>query len=147
MLLGYARVSKEDQKLELQLQALSAAGCERIFSDKKSGAQKARKGLEDALSHLRPGDTLVVWKLDRLGRTSLPAHGTEDTPPHIKARVTPLPHNSVGRTYRFTRLAVAGASPGLEHGPADKPRRPLRRGAVRVTDRSISLLESGSEYI
>lgn len=69
MLIGYARVSREDQKLELQLQALNAAGCDRVFSDKKSGAQKERKGLEDAISHLRAGDTLVVWKLDRLGRT------------------------------------------------------------------------------
>ena len=69
MLIGYARVSKEDQKLELQLQALSDARCEQIFSDKRSGAQKVRKGLGDALSHLRTGDTLVVWKLDRLGRT------------------------------------------------------------------------------
>lgn len=69
MLIGYARVSTEDQKLELQLQALTDAGCDKIFSDKKSGAQNVRRGLEDALSHLRPGDTLVVWKLDRLGRT------------------------------------------------------------------------------
>lgn len=69
MLIGYARVSREDQKLELQLDALNSAGCDRIFSDKKSGSLKSRKGLEDALSHLRPGDTLVVWKLDRLGRT------------------------------------------------------------------------------
>lgn len=66
MLIGYARVSTEDQKLELQLQALTDAGCDKIFSDKKSGAQNVRRGLEDALSHLRPGDTLVVWKLDRL---------------------------------------------------------------------------------
>ncbi len=69
MLIGYARVSTEDQNLDLQLQALTDAGCDQIFSDKKSGGQKARKGLQDALSHLRPGDTLVVWKLDRLGRT------------------------------------------------------------------------------
>jgi DNA invertase Pin-like site-specific DNA recombinase len=69
MLIGYARVSKGDQKLELQLQALNAAGCELVFSDKRSGAKKTRKGLEDALSHLRADDTLVVWKLDRLGRT------------------------------------------------------------------------------
>ncbi|MBA4027439.1 MAG: DNA invertase [Cyanobacteria bacterium DS3.002] len=69
MLIGYARVSTQDQNLELQLQALQAIGCERIFYDKKSGRQKDRKGLEDALSHIRSGDTLVVWKLDRLGRT------------------------------------------------------------------------------
>jgi DNA invertase Pin-like site-specific DNA recombinase len=69
MLIGYARVSREDQNLELQLQALTHSKCERIFSDKKSGAQNVRKGLEEALSHLRPGDTLVVWKLDRLGRS------------------------------------------------------------------------------
>lgn len=69
MLIGYARVSREDQNLELQLEALKAAGCERIFSDKRSGAQKNRKGLDDALSQLRTNDTLVVWKLDRLGRT------------------------------------------------------------------------------
>ncbi len=69
MLIGYARVSTEDQKLDLQMQALKDAGCQRIFSDKKSGNQKVRKGLEDALSHARSGDTLVVWKLDRLSRT------------------------------------------------------------------------------
>lgn len=69
MLIGYARVSTQDQNLELQLQALQDIGCARIFSDKKSGRQKDRKGLEDALSHIRPGDTIVVWKLDRLGRT------------------------------------------------------------------------------
>jgi len=69
MLIGYARVSTEDQNLDLQLQALTDAGCDKIFSDKKGGTLKTRKGLEDALSHLRPGDTLVVWKLDRLSRT------------------------------------------------------------------------------
>jgi len=69
MLIGYARVSREDQNLEMQLQALNSAGCGRIFSDKKSGSRKTREGLEDTLSHLRANDTLVVWKLDRLGRT------------------------------------------------------------------------------
>ena len=69
MLLGYARVSTEEQNLELQVDALERAGCERVFSDKLSGSRLDRPGLAAALSHLRSGDTLVVWKLDRLGRT------------------------------------------------------------------------------
>lgn len=71
MLIGYARVSTHDQNLDLQLDALTKAGCEarHIYKDTISGAKTERKGLEDALSHLRAGDTLVVWRLDRLGRT------------------------------------------------------------------------------
>src|ERR1700740_3803989 len=65
----YARVSTRDQNLEMQLDALNKAGCKRIFTDKLSGAQVERPGLQEALSHLREADTLVVWKLDRLGRS------------------------------------------------------------------------------
>ncbi|WP_312782327.1 recombinase family protein [Brevundimonas sp.] len=68
MLLGYARVSTEEN-LERQVDALERAGCERVFSDKLSGSRLDRPGLAAALSHLRSGDRLVVWKLDRLGRT------------------------------------------------------------------------------
>src|SRR5436853_2440995 len=69
MLIGYARVSKTEQHLELQLDALNKAGCEQIYTDKITGAKEERKGLQDALSHLRKGDTLIVWRLDRLGRS------------------------------------------------------------------------------
>ena len=69
MLIGYARVSTADQTLALQQDALEKAGCERIFTDTASGAKAERIGLEEAVSHLREGDSLVVWRLDRLGRS------------------------------------------------------------------------------
>ena len=69
MLIGYARVSTAEQTLDSQEDDLRAAGCERIFSDVASGARTARPGLDEALDHLRKGDTLVVWRLDRLGRS------------------------------------------------------------------------------
>lgn len=69
MLVGYARISTEDQNLDLQLDALKAAGCGQTYTDQVSGAAAAKEGLNQALSYLRDGDTLVVWKLDRLGRT------------------------------------------------------------------------------
>ncbi len=69
MLIGYARVSTSDQSLDLQLDALNAQGCEKIFTDVASGARVARPGLDEAMLYLRKGDTLVVWRLDRLGRS------------------------------------------------------------------------------
>lgn len=69
MLIGYARVSTEDQNLSLQSDALTKAGCERIYSDKISGRSTDRPGLKEAMGQLRTGDTLIVWKLDRLGRS------------------------------------------------------------------------------
>lgn len=69
MRIGYARVSTDDQNLDLQKDALGQAGCQRILEDREGGAKAARPGLEAALQYARKGDTLTVWRLDRLGRS------------------------------------------------------------------------------
>jgi DNA invertase Pin-like site-specific DNA recombinase len=67
--IGYARVSTRDQNLDLQRDALQKAGCDKIYKDTISGTKSQRPGLDQALDNLREGDTLVLWKLDRLGRS------------------------------------------------------------------------------
>ena len=69
MLIGYARVSTQDQNLDLQLNALADFGCEKVFKEKVSGKNKERPELNNLLGQLRAGDSVVVWKLDRLGRS------------------------------------------------------------------------------
>ena len=69
MKIGYARVSTHEQDLALQLDALTKEGCEKIFQEKASGAQRDRPELKAALSYMRKGDILVVWKIDRLARS------------------------------------------------------------------------------
>lgn len=69
MLIGYARVSTSDQNLDLQTDALAAAGAERVFTDTASGVRSDRPGLAEALAFAREGDTVVVWRLDRFGRS------------------------------------------------------------------------------
>jgi DNA invertase Pin-like site-specific DNA recombinase len=86
MLIGYARVSTLDQTLALQQDALTAAGCEHLYTDTASGSVTTRPGLTQALSHLRAGDTLVVWRLDRLGRSL----------PHLIETVRQLQERGVG---------------------------------------------------
>jgi DNA invertase Pin-like site-specific DNA recombinase len=86
MLIGYARVSTHDQTLTLQQDALQKAECNKIFTDTASGAQIERKGLEEALAYVRKGDTLVVWRLDRLGRSL----------PHLIATMTDLEERGIG---------------------------------------------------
>jgi DNA invertase Pin-like site-specific DNA recombinase len=69
MKIGYARISTRDQSLELQVDALKAAGCEKIYQEVASGAKTARLVLDDLMTNIREGDTLVVWKFDRLARS------------------------------------------------------------------------------
>jgi DNA invertase Pin-like site-specific DNA recombinase len=69
MKIGYARVSTKEQSLDLQLDALQRAGCQKIYQERVSGAQAARVQLDLMLDHLRAGDVLIIWKLDRLGRS------------------------------------------------------------------------------
>jgi len=85
-LLGYARVSTIEQKAHLQTDALKAAGCVRVWTDKASGTLDHRPKLDQVLDHLRPGDTLVVWRLDRLGRSLR----------HLIATVTDLRARQIG---------------------------------------------------
>lgn len=70
MLIGYARVSTQEQNLDFQQQALEGVGCKEIYADKTSGSRTIRPGLEKAVARLREGDTFVIWKLDRLGRNT-----------------------------------------------------------------------------
>jgi DNA invertase Pin-like site-specific DNA recombinase len=68
MKIGYARISTKDQSLQLQIDALKAAGCEKVYEEIASGAKTARVVLDELMHNIRAGDTLVIWKLDRLGR-------------------------------------------------------------------------------
>jgi DNA invertase Pin-like site-specific DNA recombinase len=86
MLIGYARVSTHEQTLNLQRDALTKAGCSKIFTDTASGAKTERKGLDEALEYVRKGDTLIVWRLDRLGRSL----------PHLITTMTDLAERGIG---------------------------------------------------
>ena len=93
-LIGYARVSTPEQDMGLQIDALEKAGCARIFTDVAGGAKAERAGLAEALAYLRPSDTLVVWKIDRLGRSL----------PHLVGLVENLRDRGIG----FRSLTDAG---------------------------------------
>lgn len=101
MLIGYARVSTSDQNIELQLDALKQAGCEKTFIDEGiSGSKTDRPGLNDALEFARKGDTIVVWKLDRLGRSL----------PHLIEVVTGL--GDAGIEFKSIQESIDTSTPG-----------------------------------
>ncbi len=100
MLIGYARVSTKDQDRALQLDALKAAGCEKLFEETASGAKTNRPELAAALEFMREADTLVVWKLDRLGRSLR----------HLVDTVTGLADRGIG--FRSLQEAIDTTTPG-----------------------------------
>ncbi|MBO3760358.1 recombinase family protein [Ciceribacter sp. L1K22] len=103
MPVGYARVSTSEQNIELQLQALKAAGCQRIFTDHgASGASRTRSGLNGSLEVLNPGDTLVIWRLDRLGRSLS----------HLIDVVSDLGRREIG-LYSVTEAIDTGSAGGI----------------------------------
>src|SRR5216683_5913326 len=106
---GYACVSTQDQDLTLQLDALQAAGCERIFTEKASGAQRDRPQLHAALDYMRPDDTLVVWKLDRLAQS---LRQLLDTVEALHSRQMGL---------RSLTEAIDTSTPGGAHGRRNGP--------------------------
>lgn len=97
---GYARVSTQDQDLSLQLDALALAGCSKVYEDRASGTRADRAGLRAALDYVRDGEVLVVWKLDRLGRSL----------PHLIETVTDLAKRGVG--FRSLTEAIDTTTPG-----------------------------------
>jgi DNA invertase Pin-like site-specific DNA recombinase len=111
-LLGYARVSTTDQQPQLQVDALQRAGCYRVLTETASGARTDRPGLAQPLDQLRPGDTLVVWKLDRLGRS---LRQLVDT-------VTSLADRGIG--FRSLQEAIDTMTPGGSWCSTSSPRWP-----------------------
>ena len=158
-LVGYARVSTREQDLSLQLDALGQYGCDRVFTDKMSGV-KERVGLNEALGYLRHGDTLVVWKLDRLCR-SLPdliriSEQVQDCGAQLVSITESIDTStSAGRLY-FNILGALGQmereviQERVKAGMAAARRRGRLPGKPRVSEDKVELarreLEAGRTY-
>jgi DNA invertase Pin-like site-specific DNA recombinase len=136
LLVGYARVSTLEQHLDLQLDALTHAGCEKIFRDTISGAKSERPGLSQAIEFMRQGDVLVVWKLDQLGRSLR----------DLIDIVSTLRHQGIG--FRVLQEAIDTTTPAGElifhiFGPLAEFERALIRLRTRRAGRGASSGQEG----
>ena len=140
-LIGYARVSTEDQELRLQIDALEKAGCFNIWKEKRSATRGPRPQLDLALDDLRPGDTLIVWRLDRLIRNARDLYRLLDrleeaqatvkslTEPHLDIQ-TPIGEFMMGMTALLAQLEVRQTAKRTSAGIAAIQARGLRYGAL-----------------
>lgn len=140
MRVGYARVSTQDQNPDLQLDALKAAGCEEIFHEKMSGRIRSRPELEACLRTLRKGDTLVVWRLDRLGRSLQDlveiVHGLEGREIAFQSLTESIDTSSAGGRLVFH---LFGALAEFEHNLiADRTRAGLAAARARGRKAAVS---------
>ena len=135
MLIGYARVSSDDQNLNLQKDALTRAGCERILEDRQSGAKADRPGLRDALDYARDGDTLTVWRLDRLSRS---LKDLIDLVSQLEARGIGLKslHESIDTTSSSGKLIFHVFGAGCIHPVGLIIERPFRHGFAHARSHS-----------
>ena len=137
MLVGYARVSTQEQDLALQLDALKTAGCSRVFEEKASGAQRERPALKAALEYMREGDTLVVSEFDRLGRSLEQAHRDRRGLAHVTSACVRSPRRSTPPTPHgscvFQRSSEPWPSSSAAYEPSSAPCAPAGRRACRRT--------------
>jgi DNA invertase Pin-like site-specific DNA recombinase len=124
-LLGYARVSTTDQHPQLQVDALERAGCYRVFTETASGASADRPTLGEILDQLRPGDTLVVWKLDRLGRSLR----------HLVDTITELADRGVG--FRSLQEAIDTTTPAANSSSMCSPPWPSSNATSSASARRL----------
>lgn len=135
--IGYARVSTLDQKLDLQMQALRKAGCKRIFREKVSGASRQRPEFQRMLEQLRAGDTIIVWRLDRLARSTRDLLETMEAIGEGGARFQSLSEPWADTTTHAGKLIMTVFA-GIAEFERDLIRERTKAGRVAARDRGVS---------
>jgi len=135
--IGYARVSTLDQHLDLQMQALKKAGCKRIFREKVSGVSRQRPEFQRMLEQLRDGDTVIVWKLDRLARSTRDLLETMETIREVGARFQSLSEPWADTTTHAGKLIMTVFA-GIAEFERDLIRERTTTGRDAARDRGVS---------